>query len=138
MVSPLNGDSRIDVLHQALTGLARRQQAIAGNIANVDTPGYTRNDVSFESELRGAAGQGGRLAATDARHISTAPGGGSLLGSLINVDPTRSSTSRNDGNDVDIDYEMTQLAETSLRYQLLTQATSSRFINLRDLVTRIS
>jgi flagellar basal-body rod protein FlgB len=121
-----------------LNGLARRQQAIAGNIANVDTPGYTRNDVSFESQLRGAAGSGGRLAATDARHMSAAPGGGSLLGSLLDVNQTRSSTSRNDGNDVDIDHEMTQLAETSLRYQLLTQATSSRFITLRDVVSRIS
>jgi flagellar basal-body rod protein FlgB len=138
MVSPLSGDPRIDLLHQALTGLARRQQAIAGNIANVDTPGYTRKDVAFESELRTAAGGGGRLAVTDSRHIRGTSAGGGLLTSLVGADETRTSTSRNDGNDVDIDYEMTRLAETSLRYGLLTQATSSRLLTLKDIATRAS
>jgi flagellar basal-body rod protein FlgB len=136
MVPALLSDSRITALQQALSGLARRQQAIAGNVANVDTPGYRRQDVSFEATLH-QGGDGTRLATTSAGHVAVAPAGESLLRSLTGG-PERSSTGRNDGNNVDIDYEMTRLAETSLRYQLLTQATSARFLTLRDIVSRVS
>ncbi len=138
MLNPLLGDARIETLQRALTGLARRQQALAGNIANVDTPGYRRRDVPFETELRASlSGEGGtRLATTSAGHIARTPSGASLLRTATGQDRGRSSAGRNDGNDVDIDYEMTRLAETSLRYSLLTEATSNRFTTLRDVVSR--
>jgi flagellar basal-body rod protein FlgB len=140
MIGSLLNDPRINMLQQALGGLAQRQQALAGNIANVDTPGYKRRDVPFESELRASLGTAGgaRMATTSAGHIVRAPASQSLLAAAggQGADRGRSSSGRNDGNDVDIDYEMTQLAETSLRYQLLTQATSSRFAMLRDIVAR--
>ncbi|MCL6645316.1 MAG: flagellar basal body protein, partial [Dehalococcoidia bacterium] len=51
-----------------LSGLGRRQGAIANNIANIDTPGYVRQEVIFETELQRAFGrQAARLAATDHR-----------------------------------------------------------------------
>jgi flagellar basal-body rod protein FlgB len=132
----LFSDSRISTLQQALSGLAARQQAIAGNIANVDTPGYRRQDVAFEAALRDS-GDGSRLATTSVGHIALAPSGESLL-TAVAGEADRSSTGRNDGNNVDIDYEMTRLADTSLRYQLLTQATSARFATLREIVSRVS
>jgi flagellar basal-body rod protein FlgB len=136
MLNPIIGDSRIELLNQALTGLAQRQQAIAGNIANVDTPGYQRRDVPFEQELRASLGTGGaRLATTSPRHIPVARSTPSLL-ETATQNQGRSRTGRNDGNNVDIDYEMTQLAETSLRYQLLTELTSARFTTLRDIVSK--
>jgi flagellar basal-body rod protein FlgB len=137
MFASFLGDARIDFLQRALSGLARRQTAIAGNIANVDTPGYRRRDVAFESELRGALGtSGGPLATTSPGHIARPSLSMSLMGG--DAPDGRTSAMRNDGNDVDIDYEMTQLAETSLKYQLLTQATSSRFTTLREIVSRVS
>lgn len=137
MLSLLN-DARITRLQQALGGLARRQQAIAGNIANVDTPGYRRRDVPFEAELRASMGGGSTaLATTNPGHIAHVSTGGSLL-RAAGHSAGGSRTGRNDGNDVDIDREMTELAETSLRYSLLTQATSSRFSTLRDIVSRAS
>jgi flagellar basal-body rod protein FlgB len=138
MLNPLLGDGRVETLQKALGGLARRQQALSSNIANVDTPGYKRQDVNFESDLRASMGGGTtRLAATDARHMPLSTGGGSLFGAAT-ADQGRTRSGRNDGNDVDVDYEMTKLAETSLRYQLLTQATSSRFGTLRELVSRVT
>lgn len=138
MTNPLFGDARTTMLGQALSGLARRQQALASNIANIDTPGYKRNDVAFESSLRASlGGSGGRLAATNPGHITTGPGGGSLLGTLSGADSTRTRSPRNDGNDVDIDYEMARLAETSLRYDMLVQATGMRLATLKDIVSRI-
>jgi flagellar basal-body rod protein FlgB len=138
MLNSLFGDGRIDMLQQALGGLARRQQALSGNIANVDTPGYKRRDVPFETELKASMGGGAaHLTTTDPRHMPLASSSSSLLGAATG-ERGRSQTSRNDGNDVDVDYEMTRLAETSLRYQLLTQATSSRFSTLREIVSRVS
>lgn len=136
MLNSLLGDSRVETLQKALGGLARRQQAISSNIANVDTPGYKRQDVNFESELRASMGaSASRMATTDARHMPVSSSSGSLFGAATS-ERGRTRTGRNDGNDVDVDYEMTKLAETSLRYQLLTQATSNRFSTLRDVVSR--
>jgi flagellar basal-body rod protein FlgB len=124
------GDTRIGLIGKALDGLAQRQQAIAGNIANVDTPGYQRRDVDFESSLRANMGGGNYgLAQFDA------PSEPSLL-SLGTGASARTGTTRNDGNNVDIDYEMTQLAETSLRYELLSQAAGARFGELQNIIGR--
>lgn len=137
MTNPLFGDARTTMLGQALSGLARRQQALASNIANIDTPGYKRGDVAFESQLRASMGSGGRLAATNPGHMTTGPGGSGLLGSITGADATRTRSPRADGNDVDIDYEMARLAETSLRYDMLVQATGTRLATLKDVVSRI-
>lgn len=137
MTTPL-GDSRINLLQQALSGLARRQQAIAGNIANVDTPGYQRQDVNFEAGLRASLGQGGmQLAATDPHHLSGVSSGDSLLQSALGTSQGSDHTGRNDGNNVDVDYEMTQMAETQLKYEMLTEATSNRFSMLTSLVSKV-
>ncbi len=135
MVNPIMADPRLALLQQALDGLSRREQTIAGNIANVDTPGYKRRDVPFEASLRASLGLGGvQLAATQPGHFS---GPSSEAVSLLAGGTDTSAGTgvmRNDGNNIDIDYEMTQLAETALRYNLLTEATSSRFAMLRDIV----
>lgn len=119
-------DARVGLVQRALDGLAQREQAIAGNIANVDTPGYHRRDVDFEATLRAS------LSGTGNGDLSAAPP--SLLQTQASPVPGRSHNQRNDGNDVDIDYEMSELAETQLRYSLLTQAASSRFNVLRDII----
>jgi len=132
MVNGIPGDRRVAMLQQALGGLAGRQQAIAGNIANVDTPGYQRRDVEFEGALRASmGGSETQLATTTMGHIARASPRPSLLGGADGVQG-HSTTGRNDGNDVDIDYEMTRMAETSLRYQVLTAAASSRFMMLKE------
>jgi flagellar basal-body rod protein FlgB len=137
-VNTILNDPRITIAQQALQGLARRQEAIAANIANVDTPGYRRKEVPFEAELRAQLGTGPRLATTDPRHFTVASAGDGLLRAALDGAQGRTRTGRNDGNDVDIDYEMTRLAETALRYQLLTQVTSTRFATLKDTVARAS
>ncbi|HZQ34582.1 MAG TPA: flagellar basal body rod protein FlgB [Dehalococcoidia bacterium] len=138
MVPSILGDSRLGVLQTALDGLAGRQQAIAGNIANIDTPGYQRKDVDFESSLRASIGAGQRLATTDPRHMQIAPAGGSLLASAAGGNGGQSTTGRNDDNNVDIDYEMTQLADTQLRYELMTQATAATFGTLNSIATKLT
>lgn len=117
----------------ALDGLARRQEAIGSNVANIDTVGYQRRGVDFEQALASEVGRMANqtsLTQTDARHLSRGGGANGLGGG-----PTRNIVSeRNDSNSVNIDEEMTLLAETQIRYQALTQSISTRLSTLRTVI----
>lgn len=107
-------DVTMSTLHTMLRGLSARQQAIADNVANVETPGYRAKVVDFETSLREALSGG------------TNPG---------TVDPVmRKSTAAPlpNGNNVQIDQEMVAMTETNLRYELAIQAMNSKFAVLRS------
>ena len=105
--------------HETALGLrAQRQQLLASNIANADTPNYKARDVEFSSALQGALARTGQEpavpATTDPAHLTgnaeTGPGGAPLLyrgtvqGSV-------------DGNTVDMDVERNQFADNAIRYE---------------------
>src|SRR5712691_7905930 len=111
MLDQILDSNYMRVARQALTGLSRRHEAIASNIANIDTPGYQRREVSFEDALKkqvaGAQPQS-QLAVTDARHIQ----GSAAASDLSSTTRSRNVVaSRNDNNTVDIDEEMTNLVD---------------------------
>lgn len=126
------GDRGLETLTGWLDGLSRRQQATSNNIANIDTPGYIRQSVNFETELQRMFNRGSNeLAATDARHFT---GGGSLRGQL-GLDPQQLlESSRMDGNSVDIDQEMITLTETQMRFQAASQALSKKLGTIRTVI----
>jgi len=133
MPDPILSSRTLDVLQNAMRGLSLRQQVIGQNMANVDTPGYKAATVSFENELKRAVDPSPselRLVSTDAAHMD--------LGSSI-TDPQVAErpnlTLRNDGNSVDVDKEMVDLAETSLRFQSLAQLASKELASLRAAIT---
>lgn len=119
----------------ALDGLARRQEVIGANVANIDTAGYQRKSVDFEQQLAtelGRAGSPTRMVQTDPRHLVRGGGAG---GGIPGGGPARNVVSeRNDANSVNIDEEMTLLAETQIRYQALTQSIGSRLSTLRTVI----
>jgi flagellar basal-body rod protein FlgB len=96
-------DTTQAALAAAMSGAAQRQNAIADNIANVDTPGYQRRDVDFHSALQNALASG------------TSP----------SVDASASPV-RADGNTVDIDRESAAEASNGLEYEALSQVLRSR------------
>jgi flagellar basal-body rod protein FlgB len=112
----------VDVLGVALKGTWKRNEAISGNIANVDTPGYKRKDVAFESLLSEALmTSSGKLDKSE------------LAGIIPKVTTDRSSLSyRLDGNNVDIDSEMSYLAENQLKYNALINQVNYKFNWLKD------
>lgn len=126
------GDSTLGVARSWLDGLSRRQQAISENIANIDTPGYRAKTVPFETELRRSLGrQGVPLERTNPGHLLSAGTSRNQLG----VQQAQALTSsRLDGNDVDIDAEMVTLAETQMRYQAAASALSTRIATLRNVI----
>lgn len=133
MLNRLLDGSAMRVARTALTGLARRQQAISENVANIDTPGYQRREVSFENALAASLKGGVRLtmARTDSRHLTA---GGEASARPRSVTPRLQISSRGDGNTVSIDEEMALLAETQIRFQALTQGIGRRLSTLRTVI----
>ncbi len=113
--------SRIDEMFRfqqtALNLRAARQELIASNIANADTPNYKAKDIDFASALQGAlSGSSENLpvAATSSRHLAGATGQ-SVMGAPVQYrNPLQPSA---DGNTVDMDVERAQFADNALRYE---------------------
>ncbi|MCB1941506.1 MAG: flagellar basal body rod protein FlgB [Candidatus Accumulibacter sp.] len=101
---------------QALSLRATRQQVLAGNIANADTPHYQARDLDFSRALQDAvSGRGASalpLATTSPRHSPGASDGAPL--NLLYRQPVQASA---DGNTVDMDVERAQFAENAFYYE---------------------
>ena len=108
----------------ALAMRARRQQAIASNIANADTPGYQAIDVDFSRALRDALGTSSpvRRVALEA----TAPGHQLSTSAFAGLSTVRreSPQAAADGNGVDMDQERARFADNTVRYEA-----ALRFLN---------
>nr|WP_221243932.1 flagellar basal body protein [Cryobacterium roopkundense] len=98
-------------LTSALDGLALRQRTIANNIANVNTPNYHAQRVSFENALAQSVSEGsGAVAASSER----------------SMDPTNVN-----GNNVNLDTETLSNIDTVLRYQFAARAVEGPFTSMR-------
>jgi flagellar basal-body rod protein FlgB len=102
----------------ALNLHAYRQQLIASNIANADTPGYKARDIDFAAALKNAEAAHGN-ARTPPRSSEGVPLGTEVL--------FRSAVQRSiDGNSVDLDVERAQFAENAVRYEAQLMFINSR------------
>ncbi|MDT3424509.1 flagellar basal-body rod protein FlgB [Paenibacillus forsythiae] len=118
-------------LQKGIDAANMRQNSLANNVANVDTPNFKRSDVSFESFLREQErGLQPKLGAkvTNSRHI---PFGltGKVPSPVIQAD--KSTSMNNNGNNVDIDREMVLSAENQLRYSSYVQLLNSQMSMMR-------
>lgn len=130
-MNPLN-DRSIGTITSWLNGLSQRSNAISDNIANIDTPGYVRKEVNFETALARAVGQASnRLATTNNRHITA---GGSATNQLGINGAQQLSSSRMDSNTVDIDQEMVLLSDTQMRFQAASSALNTKVQILRNVI----
>ncbi len=130
MLDPILNDKSLEIAKLTLDGLAQRQEVIGQNLANVDTPGYQAQTLNFEDLLKRAMNGSAPLSleSTNPAHIS--------LGSQASTFSTglrQGGSWRSDGNDVDIDVELNQMAETGIRYQAITQLVSQKFSLLKAL-----
>jgi flagellar basal-body rod protein FlgB len=105
-------------LEKALSGAALRQEAIASNIANVNTPGYRRQDVDFASALSAAWDDGSESV--------------ERLAPAKQVD--QSSVVRADGSSVDIDVEAAAQAKNGLQYEAVAQVMKVRTSIIRTAI----
>jgi flagellar basal-body rod protein FlgB len=107
-----------------------KQKVISQNIANESTPGYKAKDVSFKETLQTAVHQSHRAFRTDERHFDFKGSGVAQQGMV-----TRKNVSYNEnGNSVDIDNEMTDLATNQIYYNALIDRMSGKFSSLQNVI----
>lgn len=122
----------IDFLQKALDGTWLRNEAISNNISNVNTPGYKRATVEFESMLKNQMDASGvPLMVTNDRHIGNGSSSGDF-NPLVQID--RSTSTRTDGNNVNIDVEMGDLAKNSIMYDGLIRQISREFRSIKTII----
>ena len=124
-----NAFDYINVLDRAADAAWQRNEAISNNIANVDTPGYKRQDVEFESVLKRELGNSKYTSLDD--KVSSIH-----LNHLQAKERTEYAgyAYRLDGNNVDIENENVMLAENQLKYQGLLTSIQQEFSNLQTVM----
>jgi flagellar basal-body rod protein FlgB len=123
MVDPIFQSPNYQLANKLLDASVLRQEAIASNIANAETPGYRRLDIApdFATELR-ARLQSGDLAATR------------QLQPRLSEDANARSM-RPDGNTVGIDHELLQMNRNLVDHEFLTELITRNIKQLRLAIT---
>ena len=124
MLSEFFTDKASITLSRALDGYAARNKVIANNIANAETPGFQRSEVHFEDDLREAFDTRGSASAKK-----------KLAEVTPQVEVDTDSPARPDGNNVNIDQEIADLAKNSLSYRAATTLLELKGANLKYVIT---
>ncbi len=128
-------DKEIAFVQSALDLRARRQEILAANIANSDTPDFKARDLDFAAALKSATGAAGgslALARTSVRHLDGAGASGAAGAHVkfrAGVQPSL------DGNTVDPDVERAHFADNALHFQFLIDRAASSFKTMAQAVS---
>lgn len=121
------------LLKKSLDASSERGRVIANNIANVNTKGFKASKVIFEDKLKDILeNKGIELTVTNKRHIR---GGSSISNIEYEVQKDNSTSMRPDGNNVDIDIEMSNLAANTILYNTLISQANSRLSMRRFIIS---
>lgn len=114
-------DKTMKALAAALNFRQMRQELLASNIANAETPGYKAKRLDFEEALARALDVDGNLSmkATDSKHFDVGNGGFNNLQPEVYDDPN--GVVSEDGNTVDRDAELANMAENKIMYDAAVQ-----------------
>lgn len=119
----------VNVLDKAADASWKRENLITNNLANVDTPGYKRKDLNFETVLQEQIGRT-KYRSLDEKLKQIDLG---QLDPYVYTDAANFSY-RMDGNNVDIDTEEVELASEQIKYQALTTGISKEFERMRTAI----
>lgn len=120
IIGSSTGNDTYNLLKKGMDASALRGKVIANNVANINTENYKKLYVTFEETLNGSMGSN-TLKTDNVKHIQTGSGNGD-----IEVQRDESTSMRQDGNNVDIDLEMTNQAANTLMFNALVQQASSK------------
>ncbi len=126
---PFLDDPVFGYIKKALDISVLRQEIIASNIANADTPGYKAKHIPFK-EVLNLTDRDLKLKVDDPRHITES----SNLGYLVKKDPTDYLV-KNDRNNVKLDRELMMLAKNTLLINSLTAFERYKFNEYKDLIS---
>jgi len=127
-------DKTMATLERSLNMRSQNQKLIVSNIANMDTPNFKAFKMMVGEEMDNSAGQTPRLTMTRTQvgHMIT-PAGSTDMERVERVEEDPMSL-RGDGNTVELDREMTNLAENTLLYNTATRIISNKFKMLKDVI----
>ncbi len=120
----------ITSLEKGLNYSSLKQKVISQNIANEATPGYKAKDVSFKQSLQEAVDQSLSANRTDERHFTFKGKSMTQPGVVVRKDVSFN----NNGNSVDIDNEMSDLATNQIYYNALIERMSGKFSSLQNVI----
>ena len=115
-------DRMFPLLENLLSLTSKRQQALASNVANMDTPGYHAKDYSFEAQLNFV-----NMTTTSRSHIAPPPEGDSNIRKF-----EVGTTEKANGNTVDLERELTEITKNGLQYITLVQYLNHKLRTLRS------
>ncbi len=124
MIDPIFQSDNYLLSRKLLDAAALRQEAIASNIANAETPGYRRLDVApnFAEQLKSSLASGNLAQSPDSLQPTLAQ-------------DAQARTTRPDGNTVEIEHELLAMNKNSVEYEYLTEVVSN---NIKQLKMAIS
>jgi len=122
MIQGIESSLTTRIAQRSLDACVLRQEALASNIANVETPGYKRLDVAkdFADRLKTAVQRGGSLNAMPTPRIS---------------EDSNARAQRGDGNTVDLENELLQMNKNQVEHEYLANLIGSSFKTLRMAIT---
>lgn len=124
----------IEALGKGIDLRAKKHNLISANLANVETPGYRPTSLSFESELKDAMKGKKSPALTNPRHIPLKGQAVSLQkveGTVIDVS---TPTTGRDGNAVELEQEMSRMAENQIMYNASVQLLGKKFEAIKQAI----
>ncbi len=133
----INFDKALGIHEQALMLRAQRNEVLAVNIANADTPNFKARDIDFRAALSQAGSSaGGQLAMSRTETGHLAQNSGDALSPLAAQLKYRLPNQPTlDGNTVEAHVEQTAFAENALQYQASLQFLGGKFASLKSAIT---
>jgi flagellar basal-body rod protein FlgB len=119
----------ISTLEHALNYSSLKQKVVSQNIANVDTPNYKAKDVSFKASLEQAMGNTIKANRSDRRHFDF-----SSRSPVPGISVSKNLNYNENGNSVDLDKEMADLATNQIYYNALTERINGKFNSLQSVI----
>ena len=115
-------DKSATLLEKMLDVSSVKHKVIANNIANVNTPGYKKMEVSFADQLEKV------LNKDSMNKFDT------LQPKIVISKEDTSETARNDGNNVDMDKEVSSLVKNTLTYSIYTQLLAKKYEGIKSAI----
>ncbi len=127
--------TEVNLLQRGLDAAWTRNEVITNNIANVDTGGFKTSSVTFETEMKQALeADGNSFSAKTTRPEHYSFSGKDAVDVSPMVVENADTSYRSDGNNVDIDYENTEMAKNTLWYNTLVEQITSEFTKLKTVI----
>lgn len=136
MLGRIMQSENMNTLQAALQAASLRHRVISDNIANVNTPGFKRSEVRFESllaeKLKEPEGNQLALVRTNPKHLPLPMPDAPVVPTIERIDST---TMRTDGNNVDIDTEMAGMAKNTIYYNAAAKRLGDYFTGLKSVIS---